>query len=187
MAFEVIEVVDDKTVKVKALNNGFISSRKGVNLPDTDVDLPALSEKDKNDLRFGVKNNVDMVFASFIRRGQDIRDIREVLGEDGKHIQIIAKIENRQGIINFKDILNETDGKCRPYPSSLSHPSARTLANHSSQVSWLPVVIWVSRFLLPRFSLRRRSSLRCVTLPASLSSALLRWFVSIKYQHALLY
>ncbi|KAI0975114.1 pyruvate kinase [Xylaria arbuscula] len=110
LAFEVIEVVDDKTIKVKALNNGFISSRKGVNLPDTNVDLPALSEKDKADLRFGVKNNVDMVFASFIRRGQDIRDIREVLGEDGKHIQIIAKIENRQGIINFAEILRETDG-----------------------------------------------------------------------------
>ncbi|KAI1736110.1 pyruvate kinase [Xylaria scruposa] len=110
LAFEVIEVVDDKTVKVKALNNGFISSRKGVNLPNTDVDLPALSEKDKNDLRFGVKNNVDMVFASFIRRGQDIRDIREVLGAEGKHIQIIAKIENRQGLNNFRDILRETDG-----------------------------------------------------------------------------
>ncbi|KAI1845484.1 hypothetical protein JX265_012417 [Neoarthrinium moseri] len=110
LAFEVQEIVDEKTLKVKALNNGYISSRKGVNLPNTDVDLPALSEKDKKDLQFGVKNNVDMVFASFIRSGKDIRDIREVLGEEGKHIQIIAKIENRQGLNNFRDILAETDG-----------------------------------------------------------------------------
>ncbi|KAK0714395.1 pyruvate kinase [Apiosordaria backusii] len=110
LAFDVLEIVDDKTIKVQARNNGYISSRKGVNLPNTDVDLPALSEKDKADLRFGVKNNVDMVFASFIRRGQDIKDIREVLGEDGKHIQIVAKIENRQGLNNFAEILEETDG-----------------------------------------------------------------------------
>ena len=102
--------MDGKTIQVEALNNGFISSKKGVNLPNTDVDLPALSEKDKNDLRFGVKNNVDMVFASFIRRGQDIKDIRQVLGENGRHIQIIAKIENRQGLNNFPEILAETDG-----------------------------------------------------------------------------
>ncbi|KAJ5888305.1 Pyruvate/Phosphoenolpyruvate kinase [Penicillium taxi] len=110
LSFEVVEVVDDKTLLAKALNNGNISSRKGVNLPGTDVDLPALSEKDIADLRFGVKNNVDMVFASFIRRGSDILKIREVLGEDGKNIQIIAKIENQQGVNNFDEILEETDG-----------------------------------------------------------------------------
>jgi pyruvate kinase len=110
LAFDVLEIVDDKTIKVKCRNNGYISSKKGVNLPNTDVDLPALSEKDKADLRFGVKNNVDMVFASFIRRAQDIKDIRAVLGEDGKHIQVIAKIENRQGLNNFAEILAETDG-----------------------------------------------------------------------------
>ena len=110
LAFEVLKVVDDKTLRCRCINNGKISSKKGVNLPKTDVDLPALSEKDQNDLRFGVKNNVDMVFASFIRRGDDIKHIRKVLGEDGKDIQIIAKIENQQGVNNFDEILKETDG-----------------------------------------------------------------------------
>ncbi|KAH7928522.1 pyruvate kinase [Leucogyrophana mollusca] len=102
--------VDGTNVHVRALNNGTLSSRKGVNLPKTDVDLPALSEKDKKDLQFGVKNGVDMIFASFIRRGQDVKDIRQVLGPDGASIKIIVKIENEQGVENFDEILKETDG-----------------------------------------------------------------------------
>ncbi|CAO3613732.1 unnamed protein product [Cunninghamella echinulata] len=110
LSFDVLEVVNDTTVRVRACNNGKLCSRKGVNLPGTDVDLPALSEKDKADLKFGVQNKVDMVFASFVRRGQDVKDIREVLGEEGRHIKIISKIENHQGVQNFDDILKETDG-----------------------------------------------------------------------------
>jgi len=87
-----------------------LSSHKGVNLPGTNVDLPALSEKDKADLRWGVKMGVDMIFASFIRSGKDIDSIRQVLGKDGEHIKIIAKIESHQGVENFSDILRQTDG-----------------------------------------------------------------------------
>ncbi|RMD43888.1 hypothetical protein DV735_g1263, partial [Chaetothyriales sp. CBS 134920] len=109
-SFEVLEVVDDKTLRIKALNNGQVASKKGVNLPATAVDLPALSEKDVSDLKFGVANKVDMIFASFIRTKQDIEHIRATLGEEGKEIQIIAKIENQQGVENFDEILEVTDG-----------------------------------------------------------------------------
>ncbi|GME92462.1 unnamed protein product [[Candida] boidinii] len=82
LSFEVLEIPDSQTLKVRSINAGKISSHKGVNLPNTDVDLPALSEKDKADLRFGVKNKVHMVFASFIRTADDVLEIRKVLGED---------------------------------------------------------------------------------------------------------
>ena len=110
LSFRVVEIIDNKTLKVVSINAGKISSHKGVNLPNTDVDLPALSEKDKDDLRFGVKNKVHMIFASFIRTANDVREIRKVLGEEGKDIKIIVKIENQQGVNNFDEILAETDG-----------------------------------------------------------------------------
>lgn len=110
LSFEVLKIVDDKTITVRSVNAGKISSHKGVNLPNTNVDLPALSEKDKADLRFGVKNKVHMIFASFIRTADDIKTIREVLGEDGADIKIIAKIESQQGVDNFDEILEQTDG-----------------------------------------------------------------------------
>merc|ERR1719258_546479 len=112
----VVQSIDEPagTMQVMVSNAGALGGKKGCNLPEVDVDLPALSEKDKADFAFSVAQNVDMVFASFIRKAQDVRDVRACLMEAdpvvGKRIRIISKIENHEGMRNFDEILAETDG-----------------------------------------------------------------------------
>lgn len=79
--------------------SGLLCSRKGVNLPGCDlIELPAVSQRDEADLRFGVSQGVDIVFASFIRSAQDVKDVRRTLEPHGRDIKVISKVENRQGV-----------------------------------------------------------------------------------------
>ncbi len=98
-------------LKCKVIAGGDIKQRRGVNIPNVDIALPFLSEKDKNDLAFGAKMGVDLVAASFTRTAEDVRDMRRHLfQQDHFTCDIIAKIENRQGVNNIEDISSVADG-----------------------------------------------------------------------------
>ena len=109
-----VTAIENGELTCEILNSATLGSKKGCNLPEVDVDLPALSEKDKKDLAWGVGQDVDMVFASFIRKAADVQEVRKCLTDAdpvvGKRIRIISKIENHEGMRNFDEILAETDG-----------------------------------------------------------------------------
>lgn len=110
LGMTVTSVTQDEVV-CKVLNNGDLGENKGVNLPGVSIALPALAEKDKRDLIFGCEQGVDFIAASFIRKRSDVLEIREHLQQHGgEHIQIISKIENQEGLNNFDEILEASDG-----------------------------------------------------------------------------
>ncbi|QJC31778.1 pyruvate kinase PykF [Enterobacteriaceae endosymbiont of Donacia tomentosa] len=110
ISLRVLELHHDKII-CKVLNNGRLSENKGINLPGIFTKLPALSEKDKQDLIFACKNKIDYIAASFIRKKEDILEIKKFLKlNNGGDILIIAKIENQEGLNNFDEILDVSDG-----------------------------------------------------------------------------
>lgn len=102
--------VGEVTCRVE--NNASIGERKNMNLPGVKVDLPTFTEKDVDDIvNFGIKRKVEFIAASFVRKGEDVRNLRKLLHDNGgSHIKIICKIENQEGLENYYDILAETDG-----------------------------------------------------------------------------
>ncbi|KAF0691782.1 Aste57867_17053 [Aphanomyces stellatus] len=103
--------VRETSVLAQAMNAAVIGERKNMNLPGAKVSLPTMTERDEDDLvNFGLVQGVDFIAASFVRTGQDIDNIRAVLGPRGRAIKIIAKIENQEGLENYDEILAKTDG-----------------------------------------------------------------------------
>ena len=104
-----IEKVTDTDITCTVLNNGKIKTKKGVNVPGVHLSMPYLSQRDRDDIIFGVQQGFDFIAASFVRTAQDVYDIRNLLNEYDSNIRIIAKIENREGVNNIDSILSAAD------------------------------------------------------------------------------
>ena len=110
LEFEIV-AIEGKDIVCKALNTGRLGSRKTMNVPGMKLDLPALTDKDVEDITKGVAAGIDIIAASFVRKKSDIEAIRKLLEEiGGQKVKIVAKIENQEGIDNFEEILKAADG-----------------------------------------------------------------------------
>ena len=104
-----IQTVNDTDIVCTVLNNGKIKNKKGVNVPGVHLSMPYMSQRDKDDIIFGIEQGFDFIAASFVRTAQDVYEIRNLLNEYDSNIRIIAKIENREGVNNIDSILATAD------------------------------------------------------------------------------
>ena len=105
------EVKDGTDIVCRVQNDAPLSNRKSLNVPGISLKLPYMSEKDRADIEFGLTQDIDFIAASFCRTANDVRQIREILKEkDCERVQIIAKIENMEGVNNLREILSVADG-----------------------------------------------------------------------------
>ncbi len=110
LVFEV-DSIENKSINCTVKVGGIITNHKGVNVPNININLPSVTEKDKKDIIFGCNNDIDFIAASFIRKASDILEIRDILKEqNNNHIKIIAKIENQEGVNNIDSIIEVSDG-----------------------------------------------------------------------------
>ncbi|MDR7077818.1 pyruvate kinase [Neobacillus niacini] len=112
IGLEVLNIdMEQKEIHTKILNSGTLKNKKGVNVPGVSVKLPGITEKDTNDILFGIEQGIDFIAASFVRRASDVLEIRQILEEkQATHIHIIPKIENQEGVDNIDEILEVSDG-----------------------------------------------------------------------------
>lgn len=105
-----VEAIEDTEIVCRIKNGGTLKSKKGVNVPGVQIKLPGITEKDAQDIEFGIRQGVDFIAASFVRKASDILEIREILERHNATIDIIAKIENEEGVFNVDEILAVADG-----------------------------------------------------------------------------
>lgn len=106
-----VEKVERTNIICRVINGGTVSNNKGINIPDVNLSMPYLSDKDREDILFGIEQDVDYIAASFVQNKEDILQLRRLLTKNGgEEIKIIAKIENRQGVENIDEILEVSDG-----------------------------------------------------------------------------
>ncbi|MFW5647860.1 MAG: pyruvate kinase [Candidatus Alkaliphilus sp. MAG34] len=111
VGLRVEKIIDNTDIECVVENGGIISDHKGVNVPNVKLNLPSITEKDKLDIEFGIKKDVDFIAASFVRKASDVLAIREVLEKNNVyHIQVISKIENQEGLDNIDEIIRVSDG-----------------------------------------------------------------------------
>ncbi len=106
-----VTAIKNKDIHCKVLNGGSVGDHKGMNVPGEEIKLPALTSQDIEDIKFGIENDFDIIAASFVRKAADVIEIRKVLEKNGgSDILVVSKIENREGIKNFDEILKVSDG-----------------------------------------------------------------------------
>lgn len=110
IGLEILELSDTE-ITCRIINGGDLGERKGVNVPNVKINLPALTEKDISDIRFGIDQEIDYIAVSFVRKADDVRKVKEVLAQyGGEKIGIISKIENAEGVENIDEIIDLSDG-----------------------------------------------------------------------------
>lgn len=106
-----VTAIEGKNIHCIVKNEGVVGNHKGVNVPDVHINMPYISDKDREDILFGIEHDVDFIAASFVRSAEDVKEIRKILDDNGgRGINIISKIENREGVDNIDEIIEASDG-----------------------------------------------------------------------------